>query len=90
MNSELFIFTREGCGYCHKLKIILDSFDVKYTQFKLDVDFERYEFYGQFGEGATFPQVILDGQRMGGCTETIEYLTSIGCLQEEKDMECVI
>ena len=90
MNSGLFIFTRKQCEYCRKLKIVLDSFNVQYTQYELDVDFEKYEFYGQFGEGATFPQVILDGQRMGGCTETIEYLTSIGCLQEEKDMECMV
>jgi len=27
---------------------------------------------------------------MGGCNDTIEYLTSIGCLQEEKDMECMV
>jgi glutaredoxin 3 len=86
----LVIYTREGCVYCEKLKIILESFDVDFTNYKLDVDFDRTQFYSEFGEGSTFPQVVIDGTTMGGCTETIEYLTSIGCLQEEKDMECIV
>jgi len=90
MISQLAIYTRDNCEYCRKLKVILDSFTVKYIQFKLDEDFSRDEFYMMFGEGATFPRVTLDGHLMGGCNETIEYLTSIGCLQEEKDMECMV
>ena len=90
MISQLVIYTRENCEYCRKLKVILDSFTVKYVQYKLDVDFDRDQFYREFGEGSTFPRVTLDGQLLGGCNETIEYLTSIGCLQEEKDMECVV
>ena len=90
MNSQLVIYTRDNCGFCEKLKMILDSFDISYTQYKLDVDFNREAFYNEFGEGSTFPRVTLDGQLFGGCTETIEYLTSIGCLQEEKDMECMV
>jgi len=56
----------------------------------LGLDFDEEAFYNEFGEGATFPRVTLDGHLMGGCTETIEYLTSIGCLQEQKDMECMV
>jgi len=90
MISQLVIYTRENCEYCRKLKVILDSFSVKYVQYKLDEDFNRDQFYEEFGEGSTFPRVTFDGQLMGGCIETIEYLTSIGCLQEEKDMECMV
>lgn len=90
MTSNLAIYTRDNCEYCRKLKVVLDSFSVKYIKFNLDEDFSREEFYTMFGEGSTFPQVTLDGHGIGGCTETIEYLTSIGCLQEEKDMECMV
>ena len=31
-------------------------------------------FYEQFGEGSTFPQVVLNGDNLGGCTETVQYL----------------
>jgi len=90
MISQLVIYTRDQCEYCRKLKVILDSFTVKYTHYKLGVDFDREAFYSEFGEGATFPRVTLDGSTVGGCNETIEYLTSIGCLQEQKDMECMV
>jgi len=86
----LVIYTRDNCPYCSKLKIVLDSFSVKYKTLNLGVDFDRPAFYTEFGQGATFPQVVIDGMIMGGCTDTIEYLTSIGCLQEEKDMECMV
>ena len=86
----LEIYTRNGCPYCEKLKLILESFDVTFVSQNLDDNFTREEFYEKFGEGATFPQVLLDGSNMGGCAETIEYLVSIGCLQEEKDMECTV
>lgn len=86
----LEIYTRNGCPYCEKLKLILESFDVTFVSQNLDDNFTREEFYEKFGEGATFPQVLLDGINMGGCNDTIEYLVSIGCLQEEKDMECTV
>lgn len=86
----LVIYTRDNCPYCSKLKMVLDSFAVEYTQHNLGVDFDREQFYDEFGEGSTFPRVVLDGSVLGGCTETLEFLTSIGCLQEEKDMECMV
>lgn len=86
----LEIYTRNGCPYCEKLKLILESFDVTFVSQNLDDNFTREEFYEKFGNDATFPQVLLDGSNMGGCNDTIEYLVSIGCLQEEKDMECTV
>lgn len=86
----LVLYTREDCPYCAKLELILESFDIDFTLYKLDDQFNREQFYSEFGEGATFPRAVLDGELLGGCNETIEYLTSIGCLQEEKDMECMV
>jgi len=34
----------------------------------------RKGFYEEFGRGSTFPQVVLDGEKLGGCTETVKYL----------------
>ena len=36
--------------------------------------FDKKSFYGQFGQGSTFPQVVLDQTNLGGCTETVQYL----------------
>ena len=32
------------------------------------------DFYETFGEGSTFPQVQVDGKKLGGCVDTIEFL----------------
>ena len=40
--------------------------------YKLDEHFTKDGFYGQFGEGSTFPQVVLNGDNLGGCTDTVE------------------
>tara|TARA_R100000030_G_scaffold59947_1_gene45206 strand:- start:1590 stop:1760 length:171 start_codon:yes stop_codon:yes gene_type:complete len=45
-----------------------------FTEHVLGQTFTRNEFYAKFGKGSTFPQVIMDGKNLGGCTETVRYL----------------
>ena len=45
-----------------------------FAEFTLGVNFTREQFYKEFGPGATFPQVLINGRKMGGCTETVKYL----------------
>ena len=68
------VYTRTGCPYCTKIKQVLEGKKYNYREYKLGVDFERNAFYTQFGEGATFPQVVLNDSNLGGCTETVKYL----------------
>jgi len=49
--------------------------NLKYVVYKLEENFDRTQFYSQFGEGSTFPQVVLDdNHHLGGCSDTIQYL----------------
>jgi len=68
------VYTRTGCPYCTKIKQVLEGKRYSYTEKQLNRDFSREDFYKQFGQGATFPQVIKDDVRLGGCTETVKYL----------------
>ena len=68
------VYTRTGCPYCTKIKQVLEGKKYNYREYKLGVDFERDAFYTQFGEGSTFPQVVLNDSNLGGCTETVKYL----------------
>ena len=47
---------------------------LNHVVYELDQDFDRQSFYGQFGQGSTFPQVVVDATNLGGCSETIQYL----------------
>ena len=68
------VYSREGCPYCTKIIEILKLKEFKFVEYKLDEHFDRFEFYEEFGGNATFPQVTINGQKMGGCTETVKYL----------------
>ena len=68
------IYTRDGCPYCTKIKEVYKSKGWVYAEYKLNSNFTREQFYNEFGNGATFPQVIISGHKMGGCTETVKYL----------------
>jgi len=48
--------------------------EVKHVVYKLDRDFTKEAFYDEYGEGATFPQVIFGEQKIGGCADTIRFL----------------
>jgi glutaredoxin len=54
--------------------MIFEYHDFNTVIYTLDVDFTREQFYNEFGEGSTFPQIVLDDKNLGGCTETIKYL----------------
>ena len=68
------IYTRDGCPYCTKIKEVYKSKGWVYAEYKLNTNFTREQFYTEFGNGATFPQILINGVKKGGCTETISYL----------------
>ena len=68
------IYTREGCPYCVKIKEVMELAKLNHVEYNLGDHFDREGFYSQFGEGATFPQVVLNGENLGGCTATVKYL----------------
>ena len=69
------IYSKDGCPYCSKVENVLNLLKLQYEVKKLDVDFNREEFYSKFGNGSTFPRVLLDDVLIGGCTETVKYLS---------------
>ena len=68
------VYSKMGCGYCEKIISVLQLAELNFVEYKLDEDFDRKEFYSQFGEGSTFPQVTVDAYTIGGAVETVKYL----------------
>ena len=68
------VYTKDGCPYCDKVKQVLELTGSRFVVYNLGEHFEKKEFYGEFGQGSTFPQVVVDGNKLGGCVDTIEYL----------------
>jgi len=73
------VYSKHGCPYCTKILVILNQLSVEkgflVSEYILGTKFNKKEFYEQFGEGSTFPQVVLnDDTHLGGCSDTVMYL----------------
>jgi glutaredoxin len=68
------VYSKPDCPYCEKIKVVLSHCAIEYTEYIYGEHFDRDQFYAEFGEGSTFPQVVLDDKHVGGCTDTIKYL----------------
>ena len=68
------VYSKDDCPYCNKIKTVLELTNNNFVVYNLNKDFTKEEFYAEFGEGSTFPQVVCDDKRLGGCTETVKFL----------------
>ena len=64
---------------------VLQLAEQKHVVNKLGVDFSRDEFYSLFGQGSTFPQVIVDDKSIGGCMDTVSFLREKTNLMDDLD-----
>jgi len=69
------VYSKDGCPYCEKIEKVLELSKFQYIVYKLGRDFNKENFYREFGNNTTFPQVILNDEvKLGGCTDTVKYL----------------
>jgi glutaredoxin len=74
------VYTKDNCPYCYKVKQVLELCGKDYVTYNLGEDFTKEQFYAEFGEGSTFPQVVIEGNHIGGCTDTIQYLKELSII----------
>ena len=67
-------YTKTDCPYCYKVKQVLELTGNKFVEYTLGEDFTKEQFYAEFGEGSTFPQVLCNSEKLGGCTDTVKFL----------------
>ena len=71
---KFLVYSKMGCPYCYKVKSVLEMTGKQFVEYKLGRDFTGQEFYDKFGKGSTFPQVLCDDRKLGGCVDTIQFL----------------
>ena len=72
--NNFTVYSKDGCPYCEKVQEVLKLAGLNFVTYKLGKNFDKKSFYGEFGEDATFPQVVLNGEKLGGCSKTVKYL----------------
>jgi glutaredoxin 3 len=69
--ADVLVYTTERCPFCIRAKALLDARGVAFREINLERDPEgRAELVRETGI-MTFPQVIIDGQLVGGFQETL-------------------
>ena len=68
------VYSKEDCPYCYRVKQVLELTGSNFVVYNLDEHFTKDEFYAEFGEGSTFPQVICNDKKLVGCVGTIKFL----------------
>jgi len=67
--SEVTVFTTEPCSFCVRVKGLLSSRGVEFAEVNLSKDAEGRLALARRTGMLTFPQVIVDGELLGGFTE---------------------
>ncbi len=70
--SRITVYTTEPCGYCRTAKALLAKRRIPYEEINLSRDPEgRAELVRMTGM-MTFPQVVIDGEPIGGYQELVQ------------------
>ena len=78
IKMKFTVYSKDGCPYCEKIKQVLNLAGSDYVVYNLGEHFSKDDFYAEFGNGSTFPQVIMNDLHLGGCTDTVKYLKENG------------
>ena len=69
--NRVKLYTTEPCGFCRTAKALLHKRNVQYTEINLAKDAEgRADLVRETGM-MTFPQVVIDGEPIGGYQELV-------------------
>jgi len=71
--NDVAVLTREGCPFCARAKGQLHDAGIEFEELLLGRDFSDQSLRA-FSKVHTYPQVFVDGQRIGGSDELDQWL----------------
>jgi glutaredoxin len=69
------IYGKTQCPYCDMAKALCEQKGLDFEYKLFGEDFSREELMETFPGARTFPQIIVDGNKIGGYTELKEHLS---------------
>jgi len=63
------IYSKPQCPFCVQAKALAERKGYELTYKMLDEDFTREDLMETFPTARTFPQIVVDGNKIGGFTE---------------------
>lgn len=68
------IYGKPQCPFCDKAKSLCETRKFKYVYKQLGVDFDREQIMEMFPTARTFPQIVVNGQNVGGHDQFVKYI----------------
>ena len=77
---KIEIYSKTNCVYCDRAvhiaqQMIQETSEHSYDKYMLDEDFTREELLEKFPYARTFPQIVIDGENIGGYSNFLNYLS---------------
>jgi glutaredoxin 3 len=79
--SEITVYTTEQCSFCSRVKALLSAHDVAFSEVNLSRDPDGRVELAQKTGMMSFPQVLIDGELLGGFAE-LQAAAESGRLEE--------
>jgi glutaredoxin len=73
IEMKAVLYSKDNCQECDRARMLLESLDISYLEYKHQQDFTDKQFIAEFGSEASYPQVAIDYQHLGGLKETLQY-----------------
>lgn len=68
------IYSKPNCPYCDKAKMVFKGYRVQFNEYVVGSDISREQFFEKFPGKKTVPQIIINGQHVGGYDELTEWI----------------
>ena len=88
--NEVIMYTVDYCSYCKKAEMFFKERNIPFK--KIDITSDEKEYRKKLGEyydiqgKVTVPQIIIDGQRIGGYDDLLEFVSHSNFNQLFKDL----
>jgi len=68
------IWGKPACPSCTKAKMFCEKSNFEFEYLEMGKDFERERVLEEFPEARTFPQIVINGHKVGGYEQLLSYV----------------
>jgi glutaredoxin len=76
--NMITIYGKDGCSYCERAKALCRSQGLAYEYLTMGADYSREQLFETFPNAKTVPQIIINGNKIGGYSELLNYIEETG------------
>lgn len=72
------VWSKDNCPYCDQAKALLAQRNIDFTEKKIGHGYSKEELLEEIPTARSVPQIIINGQAIGGFTELRKYIDETG------------